>query len=173
PGVPPWGDGGCHLRVILADGRPNYDQSVRWRDLALDVGIAALTLGMSLGVLAAHGLGVPYPSARHLDAIGALLAMASTLPLAARLLAPLTVYLVTAAASIALVELRYPLDLPFGCVTAAYFLAVAYSGNPRPTRRRAAILAVWSFVPATAAARAASGHGIMGIVPGLAFWALI
>jgi hypothetical protein len=61
------------------------------------VGIAVLTLGMSLAVLASHGLGVPDPSARYLDGIGVLLVAASTLPLAARELAPMTVYLVTAA----------------------------------------------------------------------------
>jgi signal transduction histidine kinase len=146
---------------------------VRRRDLALDAGIAVLTLGISLAVLAAHGLGVPDPSARPLDGIGAALAMASTLPLAARRLAPLTVYLVTAAASIALVELRYPLDFPFGCVAAAYFLAVAYSGDLRPARRWPAMLAVWLFVPAAAAAHAANGYETTGIVPGLVFWALI
>jgi signal transduction histidine kinase len=128
---------------------------------------------MTLAVLAAHGLGVPDPSARHLDPAGVLLAMASTLPLAARRLAPLTVYLVTAAASIALVELHYPLDFPFGCVAAAYFLSVAYSGEPRPARRWGAMLAVWSFVPVAAAVRAVSGQEMRGIVPGLTFWALI
>jgi signal transduction histidine kinase len=35
------------------------------------------------------------------------------------------------------------------------------------------MLAVWSFVPTAAAARAAGGFGISGIVPGLAFWALV
>ena len=137
------------------------------------MGIATLTFGITLGVLASHGLGMPDPSARHLDLAGAALAMASTLPLAVRRLAPFTVYLVTAAASIALVELHYPLDFPFGCVVAAYFLAVAYSGDPRPARRWAAMLAVWSFVPVAAVARAATGQGMRGIAPGLAFWALI
>jgi signal transduction histidine kinase len=153
-------------------GRTTIDL-VRRRDLALDVGIAVLTCGISLGVLASHGLGTPDPSARHLDVAGAALAMASTLPLAARRLAPFVVYLVTAAASIALVELHYPLDFPFGCVVAAYFLAVAYSGDPRPARRLAAMLAVWSFVPVAAAGRAVSGQGMKGAVPGLLFWALI
>lgn len=148
-------------------------KAVRRRDLALDVGIATLTFGITLGVLASHGLGVPDPSARHLAGIGVLLAMASTLPLAARRLAPFAVYLVTAAASLALVELHYPLDFPFGCVAAAYFLAIAYSGDPRPARRWAAMLAVWSFVPVAAAARAAGGQEMRGIAPGLAFWALI
>ena len=137
------------------------------------MGIAVLTFGLSLAVLASHGLGVPDPSARPLDGAGAALAIASTLPLAARRLAPFTVYLVTGAASIALVELHYPLDFPFGCVAAAYFLAVAYSGDPRPARRRAAMLAVWSFVPVALAASAVGGYGISGILPGLAFWALI
>jgi signal transduction histidine kinase len=153
-------------------GRTTIDP-VRRRDLALDVGIAVLTCGITLGVLASHGLGTPDPSARHLDAAGAALAMASTLPLAARRLAPFTVYLVTAAASIALVELHYPLDFPFGCVVAAYFLAVAYSGDPRPARRWGAMLAIWSFVPVAAAVRAVSGQGMKGAVPGLLFWALI
>ena len=53
-------------------------KAVRRRDLALDVGIAVLTLGISLAVLAANGLGVPDPSARPLDGAGILLAMAST-----------------------------------------------------------------------------------------------
>jgi hypothetical protein len=139
--------------------RPNYDQIVRRRDLALDAGIATLTFGITLGVLASQGLGMPDPSARHLDVAGAALAMASTLPLAARRLAPFTVYLVTAAASLALVELRYPLDFPFGCAVAAYFLALAYSGDPRPARRRGAMLAVWSLSrsPRPAARSAAWG----------------
>src|SRR5262250_842818 len=110
---------------------PTTLKTVRRRALALDVGIAVLTLGMSLVVLASHGLGVPDPSARHLDGTGVLLAMASTLPLAARRLAPMTVYLVTGGASIALLALRYPLDFPFGCVTAAYFLSAACGGDPR------------------------------------------
>jgi signal transduction histidine kinase len=146
---------------------------VRRRALAFDAGIAVLTLGMSLAVLASHGLGVPDPSARHLDGTGVLLTMASTLPLAARRLAPMTVYLVTSAASIALLALRYPLDFPFGSVTAAYFLSAAYGGDPRPARRWAAMLAVWLFVPAAAVAHAANGHETAVIVPGLVFWALI
>jgi hypothetical protein len=106
------------------------------RNLAVDASIAVLTLGMSLGVLASHGLGVPDASARHLDATGVLLAVASTLPLVAWRLAPLAVYAVIGVASIALLELRYPLDFPFGCVAAAYFVSVACSGRARRRRLR-------------------------------------
>jgi signal transduction histidine kinase len=144
--------------------------TVRRRDLAVDVGVATLTFGITLGVLASHGLGTPDPSARHLDAAGAVLALVSTLPLVARRIAPCTVYLVTAAASLALVALHYPLDFPFGCVVAAYFFAVAYSGDPRPARRWAAMLAIGSFVPVAAAAHAVSGRAMKGIAPGLVFW---
>jgi signal transduction histidine kinase len=142
------------------------------RSLVVDASIAVLTLGMSLGVLASQGLGVPDASARHLDATGVLLAVASTLPLVAWRRAPLVVYAVIGVASIALLELRYPLDFPFGCVAAAYFVSVACSGDPRPGRRWAAMLAVWLFVPVAAAALVAGGYGKTGIVPGLLFWAL-
>src|SRR5262249_12684574 len=144
---PRGGTAGCHLRVIPTGGGPATLKAVRRRDLALDAGIAVLTLGMSLAVLAAHGLGVPDPSARHLDGAGVLLAMASTLPLAARRLAPMTVYLVTAAASIALLVLRYPLDFPFGSVTAAYFLSAAYGGGPPPPPPGGALPPVPPVVP--------------------------
>jgi signal transduction histidine kinase len=146
---------------------------VRRRDLALDLGIATLAFGMSLGVLAAGGLGMPDPGARHLDGPGTTLAIAATLPLAARRRVPLAVYLVTAAATIALVGLRYPLDFPFGCLAAAYFLAAASSGDCRPARRWAALLAVWLCVPAAVAAHAASGYATSGVAPGLVFWALL
>lgn len=128
---------------------------------------------MSLGVLAAGGLGVPDPGARHLDELGITLAVAATLPLAGRRRVPLAVYLVTAAATIALVGLRYPLDFPFGCLAAAYFLAAASSGDSRPARRWAALLAVWLFVPVAAATHAASDYATSGLASGLVFWALL
>jgi signal transduction histidine kinase len=154
-------------------GRPDYDQTVRRRDFVFDLGLALLALGMSLGVLAAGGLGVPDPGARQLDIGGAALAIAATLPLAARRRVPLLGYLVTAAATIALVGLDYPLDVPFGCLAAAYFLAAAYGGDARPAWRWGTLLAVWLFVPAAAAAHAASGQETAGLAPGLLFWALL
>jgi len=139
----------------------------------LDVGVAVLALGMSLAVLAAHGLGVPDPGARRLDGGGVVLAAASALPLAARRLAPVGVYLVAAGASVALLAAGYPLDVPFGCVAAAFFVAAAGGGDRRPARRWAAMLGVWVFVPAAAAGHAAGGRATAVIVPGLVFWALM
>jgi signal transduction histidine kinase len=142
------------------------------RGPAVDAGVAVLAFGLSLGVLAAGGLGIPDPRARALDGLGILLAAAGTLPLVARRRAPLTVYLATSVASIVLVSRDYPLDFPFGPVAALYGLAVAYSGDPRPLRRRTAALAAILFIPAAAAVHTATNHGGRGMLPGLAFWAL-
>jgi signal transduction histidine kinase len=142
------------------------------RSLAVDAALAALVLGLSLAMLAGGGFGDRTPGARALDAPGVLLAMVSALPLVARRVAPLGAYAVMATASLALDGLNYPFDVPFGPVVAVYALAVAYSGEPRPARRRAAMLAVAAFVPATATAYAVSGHQLGGIVPELLFWAV-
>jgi len=143
------------------------------RNLAIDAGIAVLVLGLSLGVLASGGLGIPDPRARDLDSVGALLAGASALPLVAWRLAPLAVYVATCVASIALVGLDYPVDFPFGPVVALYAMATAYSGDVRPARRRVAMLAAGVFVPAAAVIHVANGYGFRGMLPGLVFWALI
>lgn len=143
------------------------------RSLAVDAGVAVLVFGLSLGVLASGGLGIPDPRAHHLDALGTLLVAACALPLIARRRAPLTVYLATAVASTVLVGLDYPVDFPFGPVVALYGLSLAYSGGPRPLQRRAALLATILFVPVAATVHAATSHGVRGFLPGMAFWALM
>jgi hypothetical protein len=67
-----------------------------------------MVLGLSLSVLAARGFGMPDLAARSLDPLGGALATVSALPLAARRTAPMAVYLMTAAASVALLGLHYP-----------------------------------------------------------------
>ena len=143
------------------------------RNLAVDAGLALIVLGLSLAMLAAGGFGDARPEARALDSRGVVLAMASALPLVGWRFAPLTTYAVMVGASLALNGLGYPLDIPFGPVVGVYALGVAYGGDPRPGRRWLAMLAVAVFVPATAAAYAANGQNIGGIVPELLFWALI
>jgi signal transduction histidine kinase len=143
------------------------------RSLAIDAGVAALVFGLSLGVLASGGLGIPDPRAHALDGLGTLLVAASALPLVARRRAPLTVYLATGVACIGLVGRGYPVDFPFGPVVALYGLAVAYGGDPRPLRRRTALLAAVLFVPVAATVHAATSHGVRGILSGMAFWALM
>ena len=151
--------------------RPTLVTVIR-RSLAVDVGVAVLVLGLSLGVLASGGLGTPDSRVRGVDGVGVLLASASALPLVAWRLAPLAVYLATCAASIALVGFGYPVDFPFGPMVALYTMSVAYSGDVRPARRRTALLAAGVFIPAAAAVHVANGFQIRGMLPGLVFWAL-
>jgi signal transduction histidine kinase len=142
------------------------------RNLAIDVGVAVLVFGLTVGILASGGLGMPDPRARALDGLGVALAVACALPLVAWRRAALAVYLGTCVASIALVGLNYPLDFPVGPVVALYAVAVAYSDS-RPARRRATLLATGVFVFVTAAIHVANGFEIRGMLPGLVFWALI
>jgi signal transduction histidine kinase len=136
-----------------------------------DAGAAALVLGLSLGVLAAGGLGSPDPHARDLDWLGVLLASAAALPLLARRLAPLGVYAIIGAATLLLVVLDYPVDFPFGLVAALYGVAVRYGADPRPARRWSAMLVVVAF-PLATAAYAVGENQIDHLLTGLLFWAL-
>jgi signal transduction histidine kinase len=159
-------------RAIGMAGRRTYPHDVMPRRALSDTGLAAVVLGVSLGVLAAGGLGTPDPHTRDLDWTGGLLAAVAALPLAARRLAPLGVYAVTAAATITLVELNYPIDFPFGPIVALYTVAYTYAGDPSGARRRSAILLAFAFLPLAVAAHAAGGIRLQSLAPGLLFWAL-
>lgn len=130
------------------------------RELGVDGGIAALVLAVSLGVLASDGLGPSIPGTHELDALGALLAAAAAVPLVARRLAPLLVFAAATAGTLALVGLNYPIDLPVAVLVAAYGVAVAYGGDGRSARRRAAIAATGAFIPALVVAYAVGGEPI-------------
>jgi signal transduction histidine kinase len=121
--------------------------------------VAAGVLAATLAILAARGFGPPDPAARHLDALGVILAVVSAAPF----FKPFVGYLVSAAASVALLWLGYPLDAPVAAAVAAYALAVAYSS-------RRAMLAVLAFVPAVALAYAARGIRIWDIGTELLAW---
>ena len=111
-------------------------------------GVAALlALAFTLAMLAAGGLGTPGPDTRALDALGVLLAILSALPVIVVRRAPGAVYGVTAVASLALLALGYPFDVPVGPVIAAYRLADAVGGDTPARRRSVARAAVVAFVP--------------------------
>ncbi len=147
--------------------------TVTRRNTAIDLGIAVLVLGLSLGVLASGGLGTPDPRSRALDGVGILLAAAAAVPLIAWRRAPLVAFTATSLANLALMGLDYPVDVPFGPVVALYAVAVAHSGDARPVRRTAALLAAGAFIAATVAVLTVGGHQLRGTLPGLVFWALI
>jgi signal transduction histidine kinase len=146
---------------------------VRRQGYALDAAGAVVAFGATLAMLAVRGLGTPDPHTTALDATGVLLAALSTLPFAARRLAVGAVYAVVAAASLALLHLRYGLDAPIGVVAAGYALAVARSGDPRPARRLGVLVAIAAFIPLVAVAYVTAGVALWPISPALLIWALL
>jgi signal transduction histidine kinase len=149
-----------------------YAHVVMSRSALTDVGTAVLVLGLSMGVLAAGGLGTPDPDSRGFDWLGVLLVAVAALVLIARRSAPLVVYGVSGAATIALVGLNYPVDFPFGPVAAMYPIAVTYGGDPRLAWRRAAVVLAAAFIPLALVAHIAAGYRVEPLAPGLLFWAL-
>jgi signal transduction histidine kinase len=121
-------------------------------DALLDVAIAAAAFAGSLALLAHGGLNVPgtgsdVGESRSLDLLGFVLTACSTLPLIAWRRFPLGVFEATAAASVVLVGLGYPLDLMLGPTAALYLLAASrgrhVSWTPRTTLTVAGLLVAY------------------------------
>ena len=143
------------------------------RTLVVDVVLSVAAFALTLWMLAAEGFGAPATNVRELDGLGVSLVALSTLPLVVRRLAPVVVFLTSCAASLALLLLGYPLDVPFGPLVAVYALALVYSGQPIPWRRRAALVLANSFIPVVALAYLVHGVGVRTIAAPLVAWALV
>jgi signal transduction histidine kinase len=89
----------------------------RYRDLAIDVGIAATAFGLVLALLSIEEEGV-----RDSDAWAVALAAVATLPLIARRRWPIAVLVVTTLASSLLYGLGYPDGPPIGPLLALFFV---------------------------------------------------
>lgn len=139
----------------------------------IDVAITFAVLVATLVMIGTGGFGSPDPGSRPLDGLGVILAVASAVPLVLRRVAPGTVYAVTAAASIVLLRLRYPLEVPFGAATAVYALAVAYGGHRARWRPGLAALGAVMFVPTVALVYRSLGLDVWGITPELVGWEAI
>jgi signal transduction histidine kinase len=126
----------------------------------LDVAIAAATLAGSRALLS-HGFAPSRPGTGELTLIGVVLLILSTVPLVAWRLFPLGVFVVTAAAGVALAGLGYPLDLLLGPAAAVYLLAASREPeSPWTWRTTAAVVGLLvAYLGATAAAQ--------GVFPGL------
>jgi signal transduction histidine kinase len=170
---PRWGRSGCHPRATRNRRYGITLEAVTRRNVAIDVGLTGIVLGLTLAMLAKGGFGAPGHGVHPLDGVGIALAVASVLPIAGCRFAPGIAYAISAVAATALLRLGYPLDVPLGPVITAYTLAVAYSGHPRPVTRWLAMLAVAAFVPAVVADYASAGVNITEIVPELLFWAMV
>ena len=101
------------------------------KELLTDAVIATGVFALSLVLLAAGGRDAE-TDARGFDALGVALAALGAFPLLARRRAPLAVFALTAAASVALTGLDYPPGPPLGPTVALFFLGL----DPTATRAR-------------------------------------
>ncbi len=155
--VPPRGEisvarsGEIPLRGDDAPGRPRYAGSTvtavpearlpsTARHWLLDGAIALAAFGATVGLLA-HGLGSSGNVKHHLDAVGMLLAVCSTLPLVVWRRAPLAVFVLTTAASAASMARGYPGGPPVGPTIALYLLAASRDARHPWTRQITEIVA--------------------------------
>jgi signal transduction histidine kinase len=124
--------------------------------MLLDVGLAAAALAGTLALLSHGGIrpGSELDDSRSLDAFGVVLAAGSTLPLIAWRRFPLGVFMMTAASSVLLAGLGYPLDLALG-PAAALFLLAASRPPDSPWTGRTTVTVVGSFIAYLGAAAAA------------------
>jgi signal transduction histidine kinase len=132
--------------------------------LARDLLVALVAYGSTLAVL--HGM----PDAkRHLDLLGALLAVAGCFPLLARRRFPLGVFVVTTAASAALNGLGYGLGPPFGPTFALFFVATDDRTRARIRRTAPVVLGLFAVHVASTLFRH-SGFPTSPILFGILVW---
>ncbi|HEY9412434.1 MAG TPA: histidine kinase [Jiangellaceae bacterium] len=122
------------------------------RNRVTDIALAAVVFGLSVGITANHGVGVPNPADRDLDARAVAILVVYALPLVWRRSYPLVAYATTSLATFTMIGLDYALDLPVAPLIALYQVAVTYTADPRRARRWIAAAAGAAFVPATALA---------------------
>jgi signal transduction histidine kinase len=120
---------------------PTAFRSLSRRDVAFDTAIAALALVLGQVVLFTGGLGEPEPGIRDGDALGAVLVVLSTVPLAVRSVWPLHVFVVSAGTTVVLYALEYPGELALVPLVAIHSLA-ASAGDPRRTLILGTVVAI-------------------------------
>jgi signal transduction histidine kinase len=131
-------------------------------DCAVALVTFVLTLGMLFGADAARG-------ERKSDALAALLAALSTLPLVARRRFPLGVFAATALASAVSNGLGYPHGPPLGATVALFFLALAPESVRPPWVAAATVVALYA-VHLGATALADGGFPTVPLLVGALVW---
>jgi signal transduction histidine kinase len=144
---------------------------MKWRGPVLDAMAAAVATVVTLAILAEGGLGTADQNYRVLDEAGFLLALLTGLPLVVARRWPAAVFAVVAVASIALMYLGYPLDIPLGPLYAAYVLVLTW-GGAGTLRRTVAAVAVVGYVPVVMVALALRGVNVWAVFTELSTWEL-
>ena len=134
------------------------------RSLTVDAAVALVSLVFGEILLFTGGVGQPDPGTRGGDALGVALVALVTLPLAARRLRPIPVFLVSTAAAGALNVLEYPGELMLFPAVGVYTLATGADAGRRRTR---AIVVVVAFAALTLSALLAGetnfGAGVVSL----------
>ena len=163
------GRSGILLRGDSLRRAGRYPRDVKRKELLVDAAIATGVFVLSLLVLAAGGRDSEL-DARGFDALGVALAALGSFPLLARRRAPLAVFAVTAAASVALTGLDYPPGPPLGPTVALFFLGL----DPTATRARpqltVAVVAGFFALHVTASGLAQDEFPVVPLLAGTLVW---
>jgi signal transduction histidine kinase len=144
---------------------------MKWRGPVLDAMAAAVATVVTLAILAEGGLGTADQGYHVLDEAGLVLAMLTGVPLVVARRWPAAVFAVVSVASIALLHMGYPLDLPLGPLYAAYVLVLAW-GGAGPLRRTVASVAVVVYVPVVMVTLGLRGVDVWAVFTELGTWEL-
>jgi signal transduction histidine kinase len=134
-------------------------------DLLLDAALAVAVFAASVGLLAARGA-----DGGNVDALAVLLAALASLPLVARRVAPLGVFVLTAAASTALYAIAEPAGPPIGPTLALYWLAASGEESRTRSRRDLAIVVVLLAAHITAGGLARDAFPGVEMLFGVLLW---
>jgi signal transduction histidine kinase len=141
--LPPGEDNWSTPVGIRAHGRERYarlEMAAKSRNHRLiDIALAVAIFAGSVGLLA---VGEPDGGSGDVDALGVLLTALASLPLIAWRRAPLTVFVVTAAASTALRLAAEPAGPPLGPTVALYLAALTGDGSRARTRLTLAVASI-------------------------------
>lgn len=147
---------------MAASPAPHRARSLTRNELLLDVAIAVAVFAASLGLLAV--------GEDDIDAPEVLLTALASLPLAARRLRPLPVFVGTALASAALQLVAEPAGPPLGPTLALYWVGVAGDGSRAGTQRTLAIVGLMLALHITASGLGQDSFPLTPIGFGIVVW---
>jgi signal transduction histidine kinase len=135
------------------------------KELLVDAAIGVAVFAASVGLLA-----VGDGDGANVDALGVLLSALASLPLAARRLAPLPVFVLTAAASTALYGFAEPAGPPLGPTLALYWLAAGGEESRARSRRDLAVVVLMLAAHVTAGGLARGAFPGAELLFGVLLW---
>ena len=150
---------------MAAQTTPASAQALTRNELLVDAAIAVAAFAASVALLAAGEA-----DGGNVDALGVLFCALASLPLAARRLAPLSVFVLTAAASTALYGFAEPEGPPIGPTIALYWLATGDAGSRARSRRDLAIVILMLAAHVTAGGLARGSFPGAELLFGVVLW---